>query len=196
VDAIAAILAGGRSTRMGRPKPGVLLAGRPLLSYPVAAARAADLEPWVVAKPDTPLPDLDCRVLREPELPSHPLVGLLAVLRESGTRPVVAVAADMPFVEDKLVAWLASHTAATVIEGLGRIQPLLGRYDSSEAASLAAAIERGDPATDAALALGPTIVPEADLRRFGDPHRLLFNVNTEEDLRRAEELIASLPARP
>jgi molybdopterin-guanine dinucleotide biosynthesis protein A len=46
----AAILAGGRSSRMGEPKAGIELAGRPLISYPIAAARIAGLEPLVVAK--------------------------------------------------------------------------------------------------------------------------------------------------
>jgi GTP:adenosylcobinamide-phosphate guanylyltransferase len=34
------------------------------------------------------------------------------------------------------------------------------------------------------------VVEEAELRRFGDPARLLFNVNTPEDLAEAERLLA------
>jgi molybdopterin-guanine dinucleotide biosynthesis protein A len=196
VDAIAAILAGGRSTRLGRPKPGALLAGRPLIGYPIAAAESVEVEPWVVGKPDTPLPELKCRVILEPPEPVHPLAGVIAALREAGDRAVVAVAADMPFVEDKLIAWLASQTSATVVEALGRVQPLLARYGSADAPVLEEAVRRGVPAAQAALDLGPRIVGEADLRRFGDPGRLLFNVNTESDLRRAEEILASLASRP
>jgi len=196
VDAIAAILAGGRSTRMGRPKPGVPLAGRPLIAYPIAAARSVEVEPWVVAKEGTELPRLDCRVLAEPDEPLHPLAGLVAALREAGDRPVVAIAADMPFVEDKLIAWLASHDSTTVVEALGCVQPLLARYDGGDIPPLEAALGRGASATEAALALEPKLVPEIDLRRFGEPDRLLFNVNTEADLARAEEILAALAARP
>lgn len=181
---------------MGRPKPAALLAGRPLVEYPVAAARAVEVEPWVVAKQGTPLPALDCRVVREPAEPAHPLAGLVAALRQAGSSPVVAIAADMPFVEDKLIAWLASQTSTTVLDALGRVQPLLGRYEAGDVPLLEEAMERGDPTAEAVLALEPRIVPESDLRRFGDPARLLFNVNTEEDLKRAEEIIASSPARP
>jgi molybdopterin-guanine dinucleotide biosynthesis protein A len=181
---------------MGRPKTMASLGGRPLVGHPVAAARAVDVEPWVVAKPETPLPELGCRVLREPEAPLHPLAGLVAALREAGARPVVALAADMPFVEDKLIAWLASHPSTTVVEGRGRIQPLLGRYRSADADRLEASLRAGAAATAAVLALEPRVVPEHDLARFGDPARLLFNVNTEADLAAAEEIIAASRARP
>jgi len=196
VDAIVAILAGGRSTRMGEPKTVAELAGRPLISYPVAAALAVDLEPWVVAKEDTELPELDCRVLIEPAQPVHALAGVVAALHDAGGRGVVAVAGDMPFVEDKLMAWLASHPGTMAIEAAGRRQPLLARYDPADADSLASAVDRGDPAQDALGALGPKIVGEDDLRRFGDPQRICFNVNTPEDLERAEQILAESAMRP
>ena len=196
MDAIVAILAGGSSTRMGAPKSVAELAGRPLLSYPVAAARAVDLEPWIVAKTETELPPLDCPVLIEPDEPVHPLAGVIAGLREAGGRGVVAVAGDMPFVEDKLLAWLASHPGTVGIEAGGVLQPLLARYDPAEADALAAAVERGDAARDALRSLGPKTVSEEDLRRFGDPERICFNVNTPEDLERAERMVAAGAPRP
>jgi molybdenum cofactor guanylyltransferase len=190
VDAIVAVLAGGRSTRMRAPKTTVELAGRPLLSYPVAAAMAVDLEPWVIAKEDTELPPLECRVLVEPDEPVHALAGIIAALGEAGGRGVVAVAGDMPFVEDKLIAWLASHEGTVAIQAAGRLQPLLARYDPADTAALGAAIERGDAAQDALRSLDPKIVGEDDLRRFGDPERICFNVNTPADLERAERMLA------
>jgi molybdopterin-guanine dinucleotide biosynthesis protein A len=35
-------------------------------------------------------------------------------------------------------------------------------------------------------ALSPRLIGDEELGRFGDPERLLFNVNTPEDLARAE----------
>ena len=196
MDAIVAILAGGRSTRMGAPKPVAQLGGRPLLSYPVAVARAVDLQPWVVAKRDTELPPLDCQVLTEPDEPVHALAGVVAALGASGGQAVVALAGDMPFVEDKLIAWLASHPGTVAIESGGRLQPLLARYDPADAGALASAVERGDAAQDALRALDPKLVSEEDLRRFGDPQRICFNVNTPAELERAEEMLAAGAARP
>ena len=191
MDAFVAILAGGRSTRMGRPKPGLQLGGRSLIDYPIEAARAVGLEPWVIAKPETELPPLDCRLIEEPAEPVHPLCGVVAALEAAAPWPVVVLAADMPFVEDKLIAWLASQLGTTVVETGDRLEPLLGRYDSADVDPLRESLARDDAAQEAVRALNPKLVAEVDLRRFGDPAVLCFNVNTEDDLREAERILAS-----
>ena len=56
-----AVLAGGRGSRIGGHKALVPLCGRPLITYPLAAARAAGLSAVVVAKRDTQLPPSRCR---------------------------------------------------------------------------------------------------------------------------------------
>jgi molybdopterin-guanine dinucleotide biosynthesis protein A len=48
---------------MGMPKALVEVAGRPMVSRIVSTVGSAGLEPVVVAKPDSPLPRLDCRLL-------------------------------------------------------------------------------------------------------------------------------------
>lgn len=53
---VGAVLAGGAGSRLGGAKAMVKLAGRPLISYPLAAIEQADLEPVVVAKACTELP--------------------------------------------------------------------------------------------------------------------------------------------
>ena len=82
----AAVLAGGRSRRMGSPKALVELGGRPLLAWAVAAALDAGLEAVVVAKPGSELPPLDVPVWPEPEQPAHPLVGVVAALERAAPR--------------------------------------------------------------------------------------------------------------
>jgi molybdopterin-guanine dinucleotide biosynthesis protein A len=147
----------------------------------------------VIAKPGSELPALDCRLIEEPPQPSHPLCGVIAALAAAAPKPVVAVGADMPFVEDKLLAWLASHVGTTVVAAEGQLQPLLARYDSSDRATLEAALERGASAREAVSDLDPKVVPEEDLRRFGEPARLCFNVNTPADLDLAERLASVRP---
>ncbi len=193
MDATVAILAGGRSTRMGRPKPGVRIAGHALISYPIAAAQAAGLERFVVAKRDTELPEIYCPVVLEPDEPRHPLCGLIAALRHQ-RGPVLALACDMVFIDEKLLAWLASHIGTAVIEAGGRLQPLLARYDYDSLQLLEEALERGDSMRDAAAALEPKVIPESDVARFGDPARICFNANTAADVEEAERIFAGLRA--
>ena len=183
--AVGVVLAGGAASRMGQPKAAVELAGRPLISYPLAALAEAGLEPIVVAKRDTELPELGFAVLREPTEPRHPLCGVVAALRAAEGRAVVALACDMPFVPPGLLAWLgALEEPVVVCEAEGRLQPLLARY-RGVAGELEAAITRGDASRDAVSALGPRVVGEEELRGFGDPSRICFNVNEPADLARA-----------
>lgn len=192
MDALIAILAGGRAERLGGDKAGALLGGRPLISYPLAAARGSGHEAVVVAKADTPLPDLGERVLREPDEPSHPLCGIVAALGEAGDRPLVALACDMPLVTAELLAWIAAIAEPLAMPRVdGRLQPLLGRYDPSLLPRLERSLLAGDrPLAETVAALGPREIGPRELARFGDPERLLANVNTAAELRAAEALVA------
>jgi molybdenum cofactor guanylyltransferase len=193
---VGAILAGGLSRRMGEPKPMLELGGRTLLERAVAIVGAAGLDPLVVAKPDTPLPRVGARILSEPSEPRHPLTGVLAALNVSAGRGVVALACDMPLVPPRLVKWLAElDDGPAVCEVGGILQPLLARYPASCVPQIAASLADGAAARDAARALRPRIIAEPELRRFGDPARIAFNLNTREDLARAEALLAGRPRR-
>jgi molybdopterin-guanine dinucleotide biosynthesis protein A len=184
---VGAVLAGGLSTRMGAPKALAELAGRPLVSRIVATVGSAGLEPLVVAKPDSPLPKLDCRVLSEPSEPRHPLTGLVAALSASAGRGVVAIACDMPLVPAKFLNWLAHiEEEVAVCEVGGRLEPLLGRYSPDTCEALLEARDAGMAVREAVSSLDPFLVTEEQMERFGDPRRIVFNVNTAEDLAEAE----------
>jgi molybdopterin-guanine dinucleotide biosynthesis protein A len=186
---IGVVLAGGRSRRIGGAKALAELGGRPLISYPLAALNAAGLDAVVVAKRQSPLPELDCPVLREPALPRHPLCGVITALRWGGGGPVVVVGCDMPFVTGPLLAWLAGLDGLVVPEIEGRPQPLLARYEPAHAGALEIAVRSGHSMRKAIAGLQPRIVNERELQRFGDPGRLFFNVNDPTDLQVAERLL-------
>lgn len=190
--AVGAILAGGRGSRLGGAKALAELAGRPLISYPLAAVEEAGLEPLVVAKPDSGLPPLACRTIREPPRPRHPLCGIVAALREAGGRPLVVLGCDMPFVTPGLLAWLASFPEPLAVPVVGgEPQPLLARYDPKLLPALEAALARAEPLRDTVRSLRPLAIPERDLARFGEPRRLCLNVNTAADVERAERLLGA-----
>jgi molybdopterin-guanine dinucleotide biosynthesis protein A len=202
---LGAVLAGGRGSRLGGGKAGIELGGRPLLSYPLAAIATAGLEAVVCAKPGEGLsrsrgslrtsrvpkePRDEVRVLEEPAEPRHPLCGIVAALRLG--RPAVVVACDLPFVAPGLIELLAEAREPLVVPALdGRLHPLLGRYEPSLLPELEAALEREEPLTRTVERLAPRLLAEEELARFGDPRRLLFNVNDPDDLREAESLLLS-----
>ena len=186
--ALVAVLAGGLSTRMGAPKASAQLGGRPLISYPLHAAREAGLDAVVVAKHDSELPPLHAPVIREPESPRHPLCGIVTALTHVRA-PVVAVGCDMPFVSGGLLAWLALEPAKAIELG-GRLQPLPAVYRPAELPMLERALE-GEGSLRATLAaLGRRVVGERELWAFGRPERLCFSVNDARDLQAASRWAA------
>ena len=185
------MLAGGAGTRLGGSKASVRLAGRPLIAYPLAALAAAGLDPVVVAKPQTELPELGAEVLREAIATRHPLAGIVTALRQLEA-PVVVCACDMPFVTAALAELLAGVDASLAVpEARGRTQPLLARYTPAVLGQLERALAAQEPLRGAVAGLKPRIVPERELVRLGDPARMLANVNTPSDLAAAEAELAS-----
>ena len=193
---MAAVLAGGAGRRMGAPKTTTPLRGRPLISYPIDAARAAGLDVVVMTKPSTPLPELDVEVWLEPPRPRHPLAGIVTALERAGGRPVLALGCDLPLLTPDLLAWLAAlaeGAEAVVPMAAGRPQPLLARYSAAALDPLRRALASEQALTAAITTLAPLWVQEPHLARFGDPARLTFNVNTPADLERAAELLLGPP---
>jgi molybdopterin-guanine dinucleotide biosynthesis protein A len=187
--ALAAVLAGGRGSRLGGAKATADLAGRPLISYPLAALAAAGIEAFVVAKPST---DLRGRpVVAEPEQPIHPLAGIVAALRHAD-RPLVVLGCDFPFVPPALLRELAAAAGPLVVPAPdGEPQPLVARWSPALLPRLEAALAREEPLRRTVAALGPRLLGDAELARFGEPDRIFFNVNSDADRRAAEQAISA-----
>jgi molybdenum cofactor guanylyltransferase len=178
---VGVVLAGGLGQRLGGAKATVELAGRPLISYPLAALEAALDEVAVLAKADTELPSLPgATVWVEPQVHHHPLVGILQALALAGGRPVLVCAVDLPFVSPGLVGRLAAEdpagAPAVVASRRGTIHPLLGCYQQSAIKLLGPPGDR--PLRELVAAIKPRLL-EVD-----DPDAL-FNVNAPDDLLRA-----------
>lgn len=189
-EPVGVVLAGGLGRRLGGSKATVGLSGRPLITYPLGAVRAALGGAVVVAKADSELPTLPgIEVWMEPQEPRHPLTGIVHALGLAEGRPVLVCACDLPLVPADLIRALAradSGEALVVAASYGgRLQPLLARYEPEAFEQLSAALRAEDASVrDAVSALGarPYEVSE---------ETFLFNVNTPEDLLRAGALLAA-----
>jgi molybdopterin-guanine dinucleotide biosynthesis protein A len=185
---IGAVLAGGSGRRLARgSKPAAPLAGRPLVSYPVAALAAVCERVAVVCKPDTALPELPgSERWDEPVAPRHPRTGIVHALERAGG-PVLVCAGDMPFVTADACRTLLSAAGAAagpavVAVSDGILQPVFGLYAPAALEGL-----RGAP-EDAALT---TTVEALDPVRVAFPPALVRSVNTPEELSEAESALRS-----
>jgi len=188
---VGVVLAGGLGTRIGGRKAALEVAGRPLISYGLAALREAlGSEPVVVAKRDTVLPSLPLgvEVWIEPDEPRHPLTGIIHALERAGGRDVLVLAVDLPLVTAELVRELVAEAAGAaggiaVSRAAGRVQPLCGLYASAALETLRA-VPGGARLVDLVRLLGARTVDVVD-------PSALTNVNTAQDGRRAGEILAA-----
>lgn len=111
-----------------------------------------------------------------------------------GPAPVVCVAWDMPFVPAGFIAHLAAQVErwdAVLPASRGRrgVEPLCAAYGPACRVPMEEALDRGDLRAIAFHdAVKTCILPLEDVAVFGDPAAMFFNVNTKDDLKRADEL--------
>jgi molybdopterin-guanine dinucleotide biosynthesis protein A len=172
---IGVLLAGGAGSRIGGAKPGRVLAGRALASYPAAALAQVCARVAIVAKPGTELPELSGVDVwdDEPPEPRHPLMGIVHALERAGGAAVLVCAADMPFVTPEALHALASAGGDAVAVADGVIQPVLAVYTPAALPTLRAA-ERNEPLTRTVERLDPVRVtlPPAVARSLDTPEEL------------------------
>ena len=173
-----AVLAGGLGSRIAGDKALAQLGGRPLISYPLAAAKAAGLDAVVVAKRSTKLPDLEVPILLEPDAPIHPLAGVLTALQQLPV--VIALPCDMPFVDPLALAALAEmqDELATLLPN----QPFPSLYR-------AAALPRIEEALEANRSMRSLHAHSHRVQAMSSSDELasLTSINTLDDLAAAEE---------
>lgn len=197
----AMILAGGRATRMGgADKPLLMLGGRPILSIilarlaPQAGPVALNVNGDAARYGGFGLP------IRADSLPDHPgpLAGILAALdwaAELGAPHVLTVAGDTPSFPDDLAPRLLAARGPTglALAASGRPDdsrdhPTFGLWPVGLRDDLALTLGRGEGRVRSFAARHQPGIAVWDDRPF-DP---FTNINTPDDLARAEALLAAL----
>lgn len=186
------ILAGGEGRRMGGADKALLpLGGRPLVAH-VADRLGPQVAALAISANGDParLAGLGLPVLADAR-PCGPLAGVLAGLRWAegqGATALVSVAVDTPFFPCDLVPRLCLAAESTpaglaIAESGGRLHPTFALWPVMLAPALAAFLASGAKprVMDFARAQGAAAAPWAGEEAF-------LNLNTPEDLRRAELL--------
>ncbi len=147
-ECLGAILAGGRSRRMGVPKAGIRLwDGRPMLEHVLAPLRAVCGQVVVVG--ESRGYDVPAGVLRRDDLHpgSGPLAGIEALLSSGLASGYLVAACDQPFLTSELLARLLEGDPQEVrlfrVPGDG-FQPFPGYYPDNWGPRVTEALRRGE----------------------------------------------------
>ncbi|MBN2846845.1 MAG: formate dehydrogenase accessory sulfurtransferase FdhD [Coriobacteriia bacterium] len=186
----AAVLAGGRSQRMGVDKTLLLFDGEPLVRRVAEIAGGICEHVLVItnrpeAMADAGLP-ASVRIVADEVAYQGPLGGLITALDVAEDEWVLAVGADMPWLAPALVQtlWDARDGAQMVLPvGEKGPEPLLALYHTSCLPEARRVLASGRRRLVAMIPAVKTVEVPLDSLRVADPSlRSLVNVNTPQEL--------------
>jgi molybdopterin-guanine dinucleotide biosynthesis protein A len=181
----AVILAGGKSSRMGRSKALLEFAGEPLIVHLVRELKKLFDDVVVVAAPEQELPLLPVTVARDEVAYQGPVGGIYYGMKAARGDTCFVTSCDVAFLNTALIAHLMSqisHHDVVVPYWEERFQPLHAVYRRGVLPLLAGQLERGELRPVYLFDKVRTLKIGADeVRRF-DPEGLsFFNMNTPAD---------------
>lgn len=191
------VLVGGESARMGQDKAGLIFAGEPL--WKIARSLLHPLTDRVIFIDSGSRAASEMAPVIHDNPPGHgPLGGIATGLEQSGYTHHLLLAVDYPLVQRPLLellierageSWAVCGRSATFVE------PLVAYYNAACAPVIRAMITEGEIRTHKLYERVPSIILNDASYDAVDPRRLSqFNVNTPEDLKRAQTIHDAMDA--
>lgn len=173
-----AVLAGGRSRRMGRDKAAVTIAGRALLEHVLQAAAGTGLP--IVQLGGAAPPGTTHRVIPDEQPGEGPLAGLVTGLA-AVEDDLLLVGCDLPCLTAEAFAWLLDRERGEhgcVTRSAGNLEPLFAIYRRAVEPPARERLARGERSLQRLLHDGEFTVHDLPARLAG----VLLNVNTPAEL--------------
>jgi molybdopterin-guanine dinucleotide biosynthesis protein A len=200
----ALVLAGGRSQRMKENKILTKLGGKPLLLHVTDKILGIANEVVVVVgkkdeleKYDTILPS-PVTILKDKVEGKGPLMGILTGMNKMHSEYALVLPCDSPFIKKEVIEYLFNKVqgADAVIPRWpnGNIEPLHAIYRISSAISAAKAAIKADELLilDMIKRLKKVVYLNTNnLRKFDQDLVTFFNINRQEDLKKANDILNS-----
>ena len=180
---------------MGRDKARVLLGGRPLITHVLERAAPLGTDVLVTTNAPEAFDFLGVRLVPDDQPGAGALTGLQTALRAARAERVLVLACDLPFVCIPLLEHLlrvAPEADAVLPRWHGELEPLHAIYRRSCLGPIERALAEGRRrmiSFHASIRLH--VVEEDDIVAFDPQGLTFFNVNTPDELRTAERLLAA-----
>jgi molybdopterin-guanine dinucleotide biosynthesis protein A len=186
----AAILAGGRASRLGGQTKALLPLGEArIIDHQLSVLREVARRTVIVANDPEPFAGLGIPVVADRVPDAGAIGGLLTGIVETGTPATIVMACDLPFVTAAFLRALAEALGASdavVPRTADGWHPLCACWSASSAPLLERQIAGGQlRIIDALGALRVREMGPGEVAKFDTDGTLLFNVNTPHDYTRA-----------
>jgi len=186
----AFVLAGGKSSRMGRDKATLSLHGRTLLQHALSTLREITSNVSILGSPQI-YGDQGAPVIADIIPECGPLGGIHAARTHTRAAYNLIIAVDTPFLSADFLRFLTSRAVAagTVIttpEIAGYTQPLCTVYSRQFLPIASNALKAGEYKIVPLFPRDATLtISEAEMAQFAFTPEMFDNLNTPEDLERA-----------
>ena len=193
-DPSAFVLAGGRSSRLGRDKALLSLGDRNFLQIALDNAGTVCATPIIVGSRS--LYGKYGELMEDLIHGCGPLSGIHAALSVTTSDLNLILSVDMPLMNPKFLEWLivkeaTDQAVVTIPRSGGRLQPLCAVYRRAIFPEIEAALTEGRYKVDALFAKVPTrVITEEECRSAGFRPEIFRNINTPDEY----ESVLSKPA--
>jgi len=196
LDISCIVLAGGKGLRLGRDKVLEVIGGSNLFQRVVSQLSSFNSDIIVVTASERSLPQFDdyprVRIVTDIYPDKGALGGLHAGLAASDAFYNLVVACDMPFLNQALLQYMVQVSSGfdVVVPRLGNwVEPLHAVYSKSCQAPIERLLKQGETRIKALFSLVKVrYIEDDEISRFDPEHLSFFNINTEADLERAQQL--------
>lgn len=184
-----AILAGGKSSRMGTDKSFTPVLGQPMIERVLAQVEGLGAETVLITNQPEAYDYLGLSLYKDLFPDTGPLGGICTALHYSVCPHTLVLACDLPFLSRPLLEHLIQLAPAfdiVVPQALGRLQPLHAVYSQACLEPALACLRRGELKINAFYQELPRlhVVLETDLQIYDPAQQSFWNVNTPQDLER------------
>ena len=181
----AAILAGGKSSRMGTDKSFLSLEGKPFISRIISELN--DFDEILISANDDSYKNLGVPVVADEKTDSGPLEGILRVLEKSTNEHVFVCASDMPFITKSVPTYLLQFVSSDydlyVLTSGGKFQPMCAIYTKNCIPQIKKCLASGDFRVANLFDRVRTKFIPIELSSLNK--KCLLNINTPEEYRAA-----------
>lgn len=190
-----AILAGGFSRRLGQDKVALQLGGKPLALWVHEALAPLVTSSWLITNQPLAHQSFGLPLLTDLRPFQGPAGGLATALFWARTPWVLAAAVDNPFLAPALLAALAARAGQTsrpavVCRSSRGLEPFPGLYAVRLLPALQNFLQTNRRPTRFLESCRPQVLSEAEVLALDPNGRSFFNLNTPQDLQRAESWLA------
>jgi molybdopterin-guanine dinucleotide biosynthesis protein A len=199
------ILAGGKSSRLGRSKALQAIGGKSLIQWVVDRLATLSTEIIVVTAHGKAIPcssPIRIKTVADTYPSKSPLVGIYSGLIASACPRAIVVGCDMPFLNIGLLDYMSqicSSFDVVVPQIKDKLEPLCSVYSKSCLAPMQGLLEQNERRISELFSMVKVrYIEEDEISSFDPEHLSFFNINSQADLDRAKKLATErgwLPSR-